>query len=46
MMESANIDFPFPTSPQQPQSKLHSDLDKRDICMHEAGEISSSVEKI
>jgi hypothetical protein len=40
-MESANIDFPFPSSPQQPQSKLHSDLDKRDICMHEAGEISS-----
>jgi hypothetical protein len=38
MMESANIDFPFPSSPQQPQSKLRSDVDNSDMSMHEARE--------
>ena len=31
MMESTNIDFPFPPSPQQPQSNLHSDFDGSDV---------------
>jgi len=46
MMESTNMDFPFPPSPQQhdQNSTVPTMITVR--CMQEAGETASSVEKI